>query len=414
MRLDVRQPPETAAPSVGRRWRLAYLVSHPIQYQAPLLRLIAAQPDIDLTVFFQSEGALHGSLDPGFGQVVRWDVPLLEGYRSEFLPSLGPRSAERSFSYGIVGRLRRGGFDALWVHGYAPAFNWQAMLAAKAMGLKIFVRDEATASSIKRSPARRLAKRLFFRVLAGVADGFLAIGSANRDYYLAQGIAASRIFSVPYCVDNNFFAARAAASSARREALRSELGLELGRPVILFGSKFQPRKRPLDLLRAYARLVAAATAYAPPYLLYAGDGELRAALEAEAAREGLAGVRFLGFRNQTELPAFYDLCDVFVLPSANEPWGLVVNEVMAAARPVVVTDEVGCAPDLVRPGVNGFTVAVGDVAALAAALGQILASPERVRAMGAASRDIIGRWSFREDVEGLREALRATIGAAAP
>lgn len=406
-----------AAVGAARRWRLAYLVSHPIQYQAPLLRLIAAQPDFDLTVFFQSEGALRGQLDPGFGAVVRWDVPLLDGYNHEFLPALGRRdaiSAQRPLSYGMGGRLRRGGFDALWVHGYARAANWQAMLAAKAVGIAVLVRDEATDRSAERGPARRAAKRFFFRTLGAVADGFLAIGSANRDYYVAHGIAPSRIFSVPYCVDNEFFAEHAAAAAGKREALRGSLGLEPGRPVILYASKFQARKRPDDLLRAYERLVSSRGQSSSPYLLYVGDGELRCAVEAEAGAKGLSGARFLGFRNQTELPAFYDLCDVFVLPSVNEPWGLVVNEVMAAGRAVVVTEEVGCAPDLVRSGVNGFTFPAGDVEALAKALGDVLASPQRSKAMGAASRELISKWSFREDLGGLRLALRATAGEEAP
>jgi glycosyltransferase involved in cell wall biosynthesis len=407
----VAQPPMPAE----RRWRLAYLVSHPIQYQAPLLRLIAAQPDFDLTVFFQSEGALHGQLDPGFGQVVRWDVPLLEGYRHEFLPALGRRdilSAQRPLSYGMASRLRRGGFDALWVHGYARMANWQAMLAAKMAGMKVLVRDEATDRSARRGALRRAAKHVFFRALGSVADGFLAIGSANRSYYLAHGIAPSRVFSVPYCVDNGFFAERGAAAAPGRERLRASLGLEPGRPVILYASKFQARKRPDDLLHAYEQLASSIEPRLAPYLLFVGDGELRPTLEAEAAAKGLAGARFLGFRNQTELPAFYDLCDVFVLPSVNEPWGLVVNEVLAVGRAVVVSADVGCAPDLVQPGVNGYTFPDGDVRALAQALTDVLSSPQRIRAMGAASRDIISRWSFREDVEGLRLALR-TVSAAA-
>lgn len=400
------------ARAATRRYRLAYLVTHPIQYQAPLLRLIAAQPDIDLTVFFQSEGALHGVADPGFGRVVQWDVPLLDGYRHEFLPALGRRDIvgrQRPLSYGIGARLRRGRFDALWVHGYARWFNWAAMLSAKAAGARIFVRDEANEHSLRRSSAKRLAKRGFFRLLAGVADAFLAIGSANRDYYLANGIAASRIFSCPYCVDNDFFRARAAEAAPRRDRFRAELRLEPGRPVILYASKFQPRKRADDLLHAYERLAQDAAARRP-YLLFVGDGETRRALEREAAAKRLDGVRFLGFRNQTELPAFFDLCDVFVLPSVHEPWGLVVNEAMTAGRPVIVSDQVGCAADLVREGENGFVAAAGDVAVLAGALGRVLASPERACAMGEASRRIIDGWSFREDLQGLRRALHEVVG----
>jgi glycosyltransferase involved in cell wall biosynthesis len=121
----------------------------------------------------------------------------------------------------------------------------------------------------------------------------------------------------------------------------------------------------------------------------------------------LADVRFLGFRNQTELPAFFDLCDVFVLVSKHEPWGLVVNEVMAAGRAVIVGDEVGCAPDLVKNGVNGFTVPAGDIDALVEALCVVTGSAERARRMGEESRRIIDTWSFSEDVAGLRRALES-------
>ena len=92
-----------------RRYRIAYLVTHPIQYQAPLLRLIAEQPDFDLTVFFQSDFSLHTHHDEGFGRAIAWDIPLLDGYRHEFLPAIGRRdmiSAHRPFSYGFIRRLR--------------------------------------------------------------------------------------------------------------------------------------------------------------------------------------------------------------------------------------------------------------------------------------------------------------------
>lgn len=401
------------AAGIVRPYRIAYLVTHPIQYQAPLLRLIASQPDIDLTVFFQSEGALHGYRDPGFGHVVQWDVPLLDGYRHEFLPTLGRRdviTAQRPLSYGIGRRLRAGRFDALWVHGYARGTNWLAMLAAKAIGTKVLVRDEANALSAPRSPVRRLAKAAFFRTFGRLIDGFLTIGSANRDYYLANGIHSDRLFSVPYCVNNEYFRSRAAATAPGRERLRGTLGLEAGRPIILYASKFQRRKRPDDLLRAYERLIGDLNGRSVPYLLYVGDGKMRRSVEAEASAKRLDGVRFLGFRNQSELPALFDLCDVFVLPSVHEPWGLVVNEVMTVGRAVIVGDEVGCAPDLVRNGENGFTFPAGDVASLAEALRRVVSSPERMRAMGEASRAIIDAWSFREDLAGLRHALQAVVG----
>jgi glycosyltransferase involved in cell wall biosynthesis len=394
--------------------RLAYLVTHPIQYQAPLLRQVARDPGLDLTVFFCSDYSTKRFLDPTFGRVISWDVPLLEGYRYEFLPALGGRdrvSFLRPFNYSLGKRLTEGHFEVLWVHGYNRWYHWLAMRQAQTRGLKVLIRDEATLISAPRNVGKKLLKKGFFAGLKRLADGFLAIGSLNQEYYRHYGISDEKIFSVPYAVDNDFFQAGAEEAAARREELRRELGLAPGRPVILYASKMEPRKRPADLLAAYIKLIKTSFGAAAPYLLFVGDGDQRQPLE-EVVRDKELGsvIKFLGFRNQTELPAYYDLCDVFVLPSVHEPWGLVINEVMNAGRAVIVSDQVGCGPDLVRNGENGLIFPAGDIAALAAALGRILADPETGRAMGAKSRAIISNWSFSEDLTGLRQAIRAVVG----
>jgi glycosyltransferase involved in cell wall biosynthesis len=193
--------------------------------------------------------------------------------------------------------------------------------------------------------------------------------------------------------------------------LRTLLGLAPGRPIILYASKMVERKRPGDLLEAYIRLSTDGRREPHPYLLFIGDGELRAELEAHAVRLGWGSIRFLGFKNQTELPAYYDLCDVFVLPSVQEPWGLVVNEVMNAGRAVIVSDEVGCAPDLVKSDINGRVFRAGDIEGLRSALAAVVDSPEKARIMGQRSVEIMSHWGFREDVAGLRHALEAVVGA---
>ena len=208
-------------------------------------------------------------------------------------------------------------------------------------------------------------KQGFFAGLKRLVDGFLAIGTLNREYYRHYGISDEKIFSVPYAVDNAFFQAGAERAAAGREQLRRELGLAPGRPVILFVSKIEPRKRPADLLAAYLKLTKTGAVAGPPYLLFVGDGDQRRPLEEVVRDKELESVRFLGFKNQTELPAYYDLCDVFVLPSVHEPWGLVVNEVMNAGRAVIVSDQVGCGPDLVRNGENGYIFQAGDITGLA-------------------------------------------------
>jgi glycosyltransferase involved in cell wall biosynthesis len=300
-----------------RSVRLAYLVSHPIQYQAPLLRRVAAEPGINLKVFFASGFSTRGFMDCEFGRRIQWDVPLLDGYEREFLPALGSvegASFWRPINYGLARRLREGRFDALWVHGYMRWQHWVAMAAARRLRIKVLVRDEANAISARRGPLRRVGKRGFFTCLNRIVDRFLAIGTLNREYYQHSGIAEEKTFTVPYAVDNRFFQSLVSDSSARRDELRRSLGLETGRPVILYAGKLTERKGPDALLDAYARLSHGCSGLRP-YLLYAGDGELRDSIEAQAAEMGWGTIKFLGFRNQTELPALYDLCDLFVIPS---------------------------------------------------------------------------------------------------
>jgi len=391
--------------------RLAYLVSHPIQYQAPLLRRIAQEPDIDLTVFFGSDFSLRAYQDEGFGVDVKWDVPLLDGYRHQFLPVIrddGTQTVTTPLNYGIYSALRgdasEPGFDLLWVHGYAMVNALHGMLAAKALGIPVLVRADMWLRDRPRSGPKLLLKKMFFQFLKNTVDGILAVGTLNAEYwqhYLGDEVP---LFLMPYAVDNAYFQQRSREAVATRDELRQELGLEAGRPVILFASKLQQRKHCSDLVDAYAMLLKDGKTPLP-YLVIVGDGEERAALEQKARTNGLTDIRFCGFRNQSELPRFFDIASVFVLPARHEPWGLIVNEVMNAGRAVIITDDIGCQPDLVTNGIEGYVYPVRDVEALANALRRVLATPETAETMGKNALMKISTWSFEEDVAALRKAI---------
>jgi glycosyltransferase involved in cell wall biosynthesis len=392
--------------------RLAYLVSHPIQYQAPLLRRIAQEPDIDLTVFFGSDFSLRDYKDAGFGVGVKWDIPLLDGYHHEFLPSIredanpGPLSP---INRGIFNRLRGNTpparFDVLWLHGYFSANSIQAMLAAKSLGIPVLLRAEPWLGDRERKGIRLAAKQPFFKVLRSLVSATLPIGTLNAEYwthYLGDDFPQ---FSMPYAVDNAYFQSRSQQARAGREALLAELNLDPSRPIILFASKLQSRKRCADLVAAYNNLASSSQPHQRPYLVVVGDGEERAALERQATESKSEGIRFCGFRNQSELPRFFDIATVFVLPSRHEPWGLIVNEVMNAGRAVIVSNEVGCQPDLIRDGVEGCVFQAGDVAALTEALHRVLTEPNTAHDMGQRGLERIRSWSFEEDIRGLRQAI---------
>jgi glycosyltransferase involved in cell wall biosynthesis len=277
------------------------------------------------------------------------------------------------------------------------------------------LRGETFLGCVHGGKLRRLAHRLVFSRKFREVSAFLSVGKLNRQLYQAYGVPESKIFQVPYVVDNAFFQKRCREAAPNREKLRAALGLELGRPVILFCAKLIDVKDPGTLIRAVGKLVkperqrnhvltSAATA---PVLLIVGDGELRPSLEKLAQETASGRVKFLGFQNQTELPALYDLCDVFVLPSRFEPWGLVVNEVMNAGKPIIVSDQVGSGPDLVVSGVNGEVFRAGDVVDLTDQLRPWLLDAEKRAQGGAASLRRINAWGFEACAEGLQRALRS-------
>jgi glycosyltransferase involved in cell wall biosynthesis len=385
--------------------RLVYLVSHPIQYQAPLLRRVAADPGIDLHVLFATD--LRARTDAGFHRAIEWDIPLLEGYSSEFLKPLydnGRLTPFSPLSRNLYGRLAALQPDALWLHGYASLNALQALLCARALDVPVLLRAESWLADRARSPLTLAAKRLFFTLLAPYVAAVLPIGRRNAEYW-QHYLPDTPQFLVPYAVDNARFAAPVAP--ARLAALRTELDLPVGRPIVLFAAKLQPRKHADHLLEAFVRLRA--TTALDPVLLIVGEGEQLGTLQARAAALDLTPhVRFAGFRNQTELPAFYQLATVFVLPSEHEPWGLTVNEALASGCPVIASSDVGSAADLitttVQQGPTGLTYPVGDIAALTAALQQVLTN-DNAWHMSKAARTHIATWSFEEDVAGLRAAL---------
>jgi glycosyltransferase involved in cell wall biosynthesis len=393
-------------PLTKQRLHLAYFVSHPIQYQAPLLRLIAADPEIDLSVFFYSDFSLKPYRDSEFGQMILWDVPLTEGYSYEMLDCWGSQRwkgwVQQPIAHNIRQRLKTGQFDAVWVHGWGWLCSLQAISAAVQLGIPVLLRGEAheLKQPVLRQSMKHWVKRWVLSRLFSKVDQFLAIGTLNQQFYQSYGIPDQQICQVPYAVDNAFFQKQAALARPQRESLRRSLGLDENRPIILYAAKLIQKKRPQDLLAAYRLLSKDGRQEPEPYLLFVGDGALKP--ELESAGNHWQSIRFLGFRNQSELPALYDLCDVFVLPSDFEPWGLAINEVMNAAKAVVVSDQVGCAIDLVKDGDNGRIFPVGDVRALAEAIQWAIAHSTQA---GQKSLQRINTWSFAEDLQGVKQAL---------
>ncbi|MBZ0159600.1 MAG: glycosyltransferase [bacterium] len=378
--------------------KLGILVSHPIQYFVPVYRALSERPDVSLLVLYRTRMGVDAYYDPGFAQTVQWDIPLLDGHESHFLSN---KTALTGYEPGIVKELLRRRFDVLIVHGYNGLTNLLAVLVAKLIGTRVFVRGDTRLQ--RHHLSAPFWKRLFKHFLFKMFDGVLAIGSLNRAYYAAFGVAEERIFFAPFCVDNAMFSLQAEELQIQRLKCRRTLGLPEDCTVVLYASKLILQKRPADLVRAFALV---APRFRDAWLVMAGSGEEEPILRSMVVAFGIERVHFIGFQNQSNLPTLYAASDVFVLPADAESWGLVLNEVMAAGLPVVVSDEVGAAADLVQGQGTGFVYPCGDVEALAGALESLLQSEALRLEMGKKARELIRAW----DVDACASGIAAAVG----
>jgi glycosyltransferase involved in cell wall biosynthesis len=378
--------------------RVALIASHVIQYQDPFFRRLAAEKDLDLTVFYCSRAGAEPYVDPEMQTELRWNLEMLSGYRHVFLRNFGfGQRYSRLINPGIVPAIVRGRFDAvLFTLGWGTMTSLLALAACRLSGTPILLFGDSSFPPPEDSLARK-ARALFLRTLFRLPTAFMVSGVLNAEYYRHYGADPSRFFALPFAIDNDRFAAAGTLRPGERDALRSRLGLDPRQFVIVFSGKLVGRKSPATILEAMRLMRHRAETAA----LFIGHGELRSDLEAYAREHGL-NAAFAGFVNQLELPKHYALGDVFVLPSTYEPRGLVVNEAMAVGLPVIASDRVGAIGDLVRE-----VFPAGDAAELARQLDALIDDPARLDAMRAWSREKIATWSYDAGVAGVLEALRA-------
>ncbi len=380
------------------RRRIGFLVSHPIQYYTPFFRELAQR--CDLTVYFAHRQDAIGQGQAGYGVAFEWDIDLLSGYESRFLTNVARVPSTQSFAGcntpEIADRIAEGRFDAFVVPGWSLRSYWQAVRACRRARVPVMVRGDSQLAGQRGGAAGRV-KGVVFPHLLKQFDACLYVGQRNREYLEHYGVPAGRLFFSPHCIDNDAF--KRGSDAARGSGGPGAPG---GRRRVLFVGRLVESKRPLDVVQAVARLIAAGM---PLEVVVAGAGELSGRME-EAARAGGLDARFLGFVNQSRLPSVYASSDVVVLPStAVETWGLVVNEAMACGVPAVVSDAVGCGPDLIEPGVTGAVAPLDDVPALSTAIASVLALDiGRVRHALAARMDL---YSPARAAEGLLQAAHA-------
>lgn len=388
-----------------KKFKLAVIASHPIEYQAPLFRRLAKNPAVDIFVYFCWDFGVKETYDEGFRQMVKWDIPLLDGYNYRFLKnySLNPSpSFWGHINPGIITELRRNKYDAVLIHGYGWFSSWLAFLGAWTTGTPIILRGESDLQK-KISSVKKNIKRIVLPMLFANINAFLYSYSLNKSYYKFYGVPESKLFFMPAAVDNDFFQKEAKRFQGREEELKNQIGFRHPEwPTALLIAQLIPRKRPMDLLRARAVISPKVNFN----LIIVGDGEEAGRMKDFVKEKQLKDVYFAGFKNQSEIPLFYSISDILVLPSEFDPSPKVINEAMNFGLVIIATDKVGTAPDLVMGSESGYTYSVGDVDELAGTLEKVIRDDRLRMKLRDNSRATIDGWSYNEDVQGVIKSLR--------
>lgn len=387
--------------------KIAFLISHPIQYFSPLFRQMASDSQFDLTVYFCYNPA-DGDYDQGFGQKVTWDIPLLQGYKYHFLKSLsGNKMPGNRFwslvNFEIVKLLLTDKNEIIIVHGWGYFTHWLTIITAWILRKNVWLRGENPLSQEvnKRFLVKLIKKAVLQHGLFKLIDKFLYIGESNKDFYTYYGVSKENMIYAPYCVDNFSLEKQYTNMAPQRDLFREQYGIGKEAVLILFSGKYISKKRPMDLIQAFAKLNNRST-----HLFMMGDGQLRSSMQDFIDVNGVSNVRLVGFVNQTEIAKYYSMADIFVLPSGEgETWGLVVNEAMLFNLPIIVSATVGCSRDLVSHGVNGFIYEEGNLEQLTSHLATLAQDKDKRKDFGAASKNIVSKFDYSVMIRGIKEVI---------
>ena len=394
--------------------RLAIILSHPTQYFSPWFRHIAANSAIEIKLFYLWDFGVETRHDKNFGHALKWDIPLLDGYEYEFVPNKSRDPGTHHFlglnNPELTARIADWRPDAILMFGYTYLSHLRILCSPRFYKIPLLMRGDSH-DLYRQSGFKQTIKHLMRRLVFKRFSGFFAVGKANAEYFQHCQVPDSKIQFVPHCVDNSRF--QSAANQAMQEAVvwRQEFGISSAATVFLFAGKFENKKRPQDLVKAFLTLRSEAPAKECA-LVMIGAGELEPQLRLLAGDELGRSIFFAPFQNQTLMPKVYALGDVLVLPSfgAGETWGLAVNEAMNLAKPVIVSSHVGCGPDLVKDRGTGWIFEADNIAALGNAMREAVElGREGLALKGIAAKELIADYSYEAATKSLIQELDAIL-----
>ncbi|MGN6296290.1 MAG: glycosyltransferase [Ginsengibacter sp.] len=383
--------------------KLAIITTHPIQYNAPLFRLLNERGNLQIKVFYTwGKKVAEEKYDPGFGKNIEWDIPLLEGYEYEWVENVSLDPGSHHFNGiqnpGLVGSIESWNADAVLVYGWSFKSHLKAMRYFHGK-IPVFFRGDSVLFSTGNSLKSKF-KSIFLKWVYSHVDKALFVGTRNKEYYLKYGLRTEQLIFCPHAIDNDRFM-EDPINSAKATKWNSELNVPLRSTGFLYAGKLDDNKNVRLLLEAFVKVPG------KNYLIIAGNGALEN--EFKKLYSNNTNIFFLPFQNQQIMPVVYRMADVFVLPSKTETWGLGINEAMACGSAVLVSDSCGAATDLVEEGGNGFTFKSGNREDLIEKMVRFSNDKEALKKMHKESTDKIKNWNYERDciaIESLQKNSR--------
>lgn len=393
--------------------KLAIYAIHPIMYQTPIFRELETYINsnnvgLDVTILYGDDLSLKKLYFKEINVTFQPDVPfLMHGYKYKFLknytndPRLGFFSR---INPGIFKELREEKYNVIFIHGYESLTAWLALLSAKVTNTKIIWRGESVLRGIESNrTVKQIVKRFILKRFLKACDAIMYSCTGNKEYLKFYDVADDKLFSIPCAVDNDFFQHEKDKYIHNVDEIRAELEIDRNDMIVLFSARFTTRKRPLDLLNALTRIDNKNIT-----VLFVGDGLERDNME-NFARENDIKAIFTGFKNQNEISKYYSISDIDVVISDYDPSPKSMNEAMNFGMPIIVTEVVGTAYDLVKNNENGFVVKVGDIDAIAKKLDFFNKNRDKLKEMGESSLKIVEHWNYKKDVEGILNAYKHVL-----
>lgn len=385
------------------RYKIAIVAPTPFYYHVPLYRQLAKAPAIDLTIYYCSDETLRGAevekMYRSKGKMIA-EEDILAGYKYKFLKNYSPFPSYLRWPFGLINpeiwrEIKEGKYDAVALQSWTNLTWWLTFLVCLRFNIPVlFMTDsnfflEPSKSKLKIG----LKKILLGKFLFKKATGFLTSGTANEEFYKAYRVPEEKMIRMPFSWGYEQLLAKAQKLKLQRENLRKSFGIQKNDFILLFVGRLSKEKSPHILLDAYNQV-----SFQNKKLFFVGDGPWRPRLEKYINDLKMKKVYFLGFQSREEVLNFYTLADILILPSNDETWGIVVNEAMCFGLPIIVSNRVGAAADLIKDGYNGFIFPAGDSEELASCIEKLIRlSPEERLLFGERSTEVITEWVNKVD-----------------